>query len=359
MTRTAAKEPQIRSASSGQSLRYTLLMAACLAALALTVTFAVGTGSVHYHPSEVITALRHGPPDLSDNAPDQDPIVLTIWTLRLPRVLLAAIVGAALAAAGVAFQSLLRNDLADPYIVGVSSGASVGVEAVLLRHGEATLGGIAVPLAGFVTAMMAMGLVYTLARRNGRVHITSLLLGGVVVSAVLGAVSTLMLQFGHPDDAMHIMNRLMGSFGDATLVQSGIVGAFLVAGVLLLQIQARSMNVFTLGEEGAQQLGVEVDRFKTVLIMIGSLLTAATVAFSGVIGFVGLVVPHIARRLTRTPRHEQVLPIAVVLGAVLLVLADTAARSIMPDGRELPVGIITAFLGGPFFLMQLRRQSAR
>ena len=351
------EERPAASIQVAQRLRYLLLLAACLAALAFTLAFAVGAGSVHYHPSEVIAALRHGPPDLSDNAPEQDPVVLTIWTLRLPRVLLAAVVGAALAAAGVAFQSLLRNDLADPYIIGVSSGASVGVEAVLLRHGEAWLGGVAVPAAGFVTALIAMGLVYSLARRNGRIHVTSLLLGGVVVSAVLGAVSTLMLQFGHPDDAMHIMNRLMGSFGDATMAQSAVVGAFLAAGVLLLQLQTRAMNVFTLGEEGAQQLGVEVDRFKTVLIVIGSLLTAATVAFSGVIGFVGLVVPHMARRLARTPRHELVLPVAVVLGAALLVLADTAARSVMPDGRELPVGVITAFLGGPFFLLQLRRQT--
>ena len=315
------------------------------------MTLAAGLGSVHYPPAVVWGALRHGP---SGTAPED----MILWSLRLPRILLAALVGASLAAAGVAFQSLLRNDLADPYIVGVSAGASVGAEAVLLRAGGATAwAGFGAPLAAFGSALAAMVVVYLLARRGGRVLVTSLLLAGVVVSAFLGGVSTLMLQLGPPQDAMHVLGRLLGSLQDATLAQSGILSVFLVAGLLALRGEARAMNLFALGEESAQQLGVETERFKAVLIVTGSLLTAATVAFAGIIGFVGLMVPHMARRLAGTPDHRRILLPAALGGALLMVWADTLARSVMPDGRELPVGIITAFLGAPFFCFLLRRQS--
>ena len=338
---------------------YIPLLIGCTAVLALTIMAAAGIGSVHYSLSSVATALRHGPPDLSPTAPEPDPVVLTVWTFRIPRILLAAVAGACLAAAGVAFQALLRNDLADPYVIGVSGGASVGIEAVLLRHGETWLYGFGAPISGFVTAAIALTFVYAMARRGGRIDIPSLLLGGVVISSVLGAVSMLLLQLGHSDDAMHVMNRLMGSFADATTEQAGIVALFLFLGLAALLTQSRSMDMMSLGEDTAQQLGVDVDRFKTTLIVLGAVLTAATVAMAGIVGFVGLIVPHVARRLTGTPLHSRVIPIAALVGAILLVWADTAARSIMPDGREIPVGVITSFLGGPFFLVLLRRGGAR
>ena len=327
-----------------------LIFLLLLLALLASMTVAAGLGSVHYPPGTVLAALRHGP---NGTAPPD----IILWGLRLPRILLATLVGASLAAAGVAFQSLLGNDLADPYIVGVSAGASVGAEAVLLSAGGAMqLVGFGVPLAAFGSALVAMVTVYLLARRGGRVQVTSLLLAGVVVSAFLGGVSTLMLQLGPPQDTMHILGRLLGSLQDATLAQSGILAAFLVAGLLALLVEARAMNLFSLGEESAQQLGVETERFKTILIVTGSLLTAATVAFAGIIGFVGLMVPHMARRLAGTPDARRVLPLSALGGALLMVWADTLARTVMPDGRELPVGIITAFLGAPFFCYLLRRQ---
>ena len=159
------------------------------------------------------------------------------------------------------------------------------------------MGGFGVSLAAFASALTAMTVVYALARRGGRVLVSSLLLGGVVVSAFLGAVSTLMLQLGPPQDVQHILGRLLGSLQDATLAQSGILLAFFAVGFGVLLIEARAMNLFALGEESAQQLGVETERFKTMLILTGSLLTAATVAVAGIIGFVGLMVPHMARRL--------------------------------------------------------------
>ena len=173
-----------------------------------------------------------------------------------------------------------------------------------------------------------MTLVYSLARRHGRVQVTSLLLGGVVVSAFLGGLSLLLLQFSHPNDAQYLQFRLNGSLQDATLAQCGLTLGFLTIGLLVLSVEARAMNLFALGEESAQQLGVETERFKVTLIVTGSLLTAATVAFAGIIGFVGLMSPHIARRLARTPDHRVVLPLSALCGAILMVWADTAARSV-------------------------------
>jgi iron complex transport system permease protein len=314
-------------------------------------------------PRETWNALRHGPYG-------QDNLDRILWSLRLPEILMAALVGASLAAAGVAFQALLRNDLADPYVIGVSAGASVGTEAVLIAQGEAYLAGLGVPLAAFASAAAAMLIVYALARRGGRVPVTSLLLAGVVISSFLGGVSTLLLLLGPPQDTQFILGRLMGTFQTAydpisahltseawqPFQKSAVLALFLVAGMLILSAEARAMNLFALGEESAQQLGVEAEQFKVVLIITGSLLTAATVAFAGIIGFVGLISPHIARRLARTPDHRGVLPLAALCGAVLMVWADTIARNVFSDGRELPVGIVTAFLGAPFFIYLLRRQ---
>ena len=280
--------------TSREGAAFLLLLLLLLASM----TLAAGLGSVPYAPSVVLAALRHGP----DGAAPEDVI---LWSLRLPRIGLAALVGAALAAAGVAFQSLLRNDLADPYIVGVSAGASVGTQAALLCGGAAWLGGFGAPLAAFGAALAAMVTTYGLARRGGRVLVTSLLLAGVVVSAFLGGVSTLLLLLGPPQDAPHILGRLAGSLQDATLAQGGILLALLAVGLLVLLAEARDMNLFALGEESAQQLGVETERFKGVLIVTGALLTAATVAFAGIIGFVGLMVPHMARRLAGTPDHRR------------------------------------------------------
>jgi iron complex transport system permease protein len=322
-----------------------------LALLLLSVILSAGMGSVHYPPKTVLAALRHGPHGTS--APD-----IILWSLRLPRIALAALVGASLAAAGVAFQSLLRNDLADPYIVGVSAGASVGAEAVLLSaSGGLWLGGWGVPAAAFGSALAAMLAVYSLARRHGRVAVTSLLLAGVVISAFLSGIATLMLQLGPPQDTQHILGRLLGSLQDATPTQCGIVLLVFCLGSLVLFAEARAMNVFALGEDSARHLGIETERFKAILIVTGTLLTAVTVAFAGIIGFVGLMVPHIARRLAGTPDHRRVLPLALPGGAILMVWADTLARTAMPDGRELPVGVITAFLGAPFFAYLLRRHN--
>jgi iron complex transport system permease protein len=328
-----------------------LLIAVCSALLAISLIVATGIGSVHYRPAEVLTALRDGPNG-------QSIVDTTVWTLRLPRILLAALVGASLSIAGLAFQTLLRNDLADPYIVGVSAGASVGSELVLVRHGDSWLHGLAAPLAAFCGATSTMAIVYNFGRQSGRIRIETMLLGGVVVGSFLGAISTLILELGNADDAFPIINRLMGTMSEATFDQCALTAVFLVVGFLILLVEARSMNVYALGEEQAAQLGIDTERFKSVMIAVGALLTAISVSVAGIIGFVGLIVPHISRRLCGTPDLRRVLPVTMLVGAILLVWSDAAARSVMPDYRELPVGLITAFLGAPFFLFLLKRRGA-
>lgn len=333
-------------------------LAAGILLLAASIVLAAGIGSVHYSPHRVLAAVLHGMPRDSDT----DDALITVWDLRLPRIVMAALVGASLAAAGVALQCLFRNDLSDPYIVGVSSGASVGAEAVLMKHADGRLHGAAVPIAAFVTGVASILTVYGMARKRGRVMVTTLLLSGVIVSSFLGAVSTLLLEIGNTNDSsdsFHIMMRLMGSFQSATFDDRGMLwmGLSLAVGIGILMSQASSMNVFSLGEEQAAQLGVDVERFKSILIAASALMTATSVAVAGVIGFVGLVVPHMCRRIAGTPDHRRVLPLSAVTGAILLVWADTIARSV-PGGQELPVGVVTAFVGAPFFCYLLRRRLA-
>ena len=335
----------MRGRGGGWGLPLLLLLLASL-------FLAAWVGSAGLSPGEVWAALRHGPASADNGGSDT-----ILWSLRLPRILMAALVGASLAAAGVAFPGSAPATIWPTPIWSGSRRARLSARRrSCWGTGRRRWAAFGLPVAAFGAAAAAMTVVYTLARRQGRVLVTSLLLVGVVVSAFLGGVSTLLLQFSHPNDAQYVQFRLNGSLQDATLPQCGVTLGFLVVGLLVLSLETRAMNLFALGEESAQQLGVETERFKAVLIITGSLLTAATVAFAGIIGFVGLMSPHIARRLARTPDNRVVLPLASLGGAILMVWADTAARSIFPDGRELPVGIVTAFFGAFFFIHLLRRQ---
>ncbi len=279
------------------------------------------------------------------------------FAIRLPRVAGAAIVGAALASAGVLFQGLLRNPLADPYALGVSGGAALGgALGFLLSLSFNFLGFSPVPVLAFVGALLAMSLVYALALTGGRAPIVTLLLAGFAVSAIMGyAVSFLLilndrLQLNLP----RVYGWLLGGISVTQWSQLGIAmimltGAF--GGGWLLR---HSLDAFSLGDESAQQLGIAVETDKRWVILLGSLLTGAAVALGGLIGFVGLFAPHVTRVLVG-PRHSLLLPAAALLGAAFLVLADLLARAMLPP-TEIPVGILTAFVGGPFFLWLLRRQ---
>jgi iron complex transport system permease protein len=275
---------------------------------------------------------------------------------RVPRVILAALVGASLSLAGTALQGLLGNPLADPYVIGVSSGAAVGVGVAILTGVAGVLGEFGKPLCGFIAALATMALVFALGRSGGRLHTSGFLLAGIVAGSFLWAVMTLLLSLAGTEQR-EILSWLMGRFTDADPSRVALLAPFTLLGAIALIACGRGLDAFTFGEDTARSVGVEVERFKAGILAICALLTAVAVSVSGIIGFVGLIVPHAARGLVGPP-HRASLPVSALLGASLTVLADLLARTLRP-GEELPVGVITAIIGAPFFFLLLRRQMGR
>jgi iron complex transport system permease protein len=279
-----------------------------------------------------------------------------VLDLRVPRALLAAIVGAGLAGAGTVFQGLLRNPLADPYIIGVSAGASFGATVALTMLAGAGAGLVLVPGLAFAGAVGATLLVYGLARRGDDAPVEDLLLAGVAVSAFLGAaVSWLQLSGG--ESLQRVIYWLMGGFSGRGWPHMAMAGPLVGVGLAVAWLYGRELNALLLGDEAARALGVALAPTRRVLVGAGAMMAAAAVASAGLIGFVGLIVPHLLRLLVG-PDHRRLVPAAALAGGTLLVLADTAARSALPGG-ELPVGILTALLGAPFFLAVLLRERRR
>jgi iron complex transport system permease protein len=273
--------------------------------------------------------------------------------IRLPRIVLGAVVGFALAAAGAVMQGFFRNPMADPSIIGVSSGAAVGAVAAIAVPAALPLG-LGVQGAAFAGAILAAFGVYAIASEGGRTPVATLLLAGVAVQTLLGAaVSFLLLQSG--ESLEQAVFWLMGHLHYATWGDVRAALAVVPAGFLVLLVYARDLNVLLLGEEDARNLGIEVERTKRVLLAVSAVVTAAAVAVSGVIGFVGLVVPHMMR-LVVGPDHRVLLPTSALAGASFLVLTDTVARA---GPAELPVGIVTSAVGAPFFLYLLRTREVR
>ncbi len=277
-----------------------------------------------------------------------------IWGVRLPRVLLGMMVGGALAVSGTIFQGLLRNPMADPYVLGISSGASLGAAlAMTITVRTHWLSLSFLPLAAFLGALLAVTIVYNLGRIRGQVSIVSLLLAGVAVSTVLSAVVSFLVYFSG-EKFQPLVYWLMGGLGGRSWDSISLAWPYMTAGIVVALFYGRHLNALALGEEAAQSLGVHVDRVRLVLVGIASLLAATAVSVSGVIGFVGLLVPH-ALRLVVGSDHRLLLPASFLAGATFLTLADTVARTLMAP-TELPVGIVTALCGGPFFLYLLRQR---
>jgi len=277
--------------------------------------------------------------------------------VRLPRVLAALEVGACLAVAGVLFQALLRNPLADPFVLGISGGAALGGVAMLALGGALGLGYGAVPVAAFAGALAATGLLFAAAGLRGRLSSTTLLLTGVVFNAIASAAIVFLASLGGMTEGTQIFLWLIGSLASARGELLGWVALLLGLGLACALPWARALNLLALGEESAEQLGVAVEPAKRVLLLSTALMVGAAVSVSGLIGFVGLIVPH-ALRLVLGPDHRLLVPAAALAGAAFLALCDTAARTVLP-GREVPVGAITALAGGPLFLLLLRRQARR
>ena len=279
-----------------------------------------------------------------------------ILEMRVLRVLLAAAVGASLAVAGTIFQAILRNPLADPYVLGASSGGGLGATLfiVLAPAGLGWLSAWGAPLAAFAGAALAVGLVYRLALVGGRIPRMTLLLAGVVIGYLLAGVLLFIVATVGSSRLHDVMWWLLGSLQAR---EPGLVAAAwwcAALGVGATWLLARDLDLLALGEEQAAHLGLSPERAKRVFFLLGSLLTGAAVAASGLIGFVGLVVPHLVR-LIIGPGHRRLVPCAAFTGAAFLVLVELASRTALP-GREVPVGVVTALVGGPFFLWLLRRQ---
>jgi iron complex transport system permease protein len=326
-----------------------VLAAAGLLGLALAVVAGVGLGSVSVAPGDTLAILVHRLLPVGIPMTWSATAETIVWDLRLPRVLEAAIVGLGLAVAGTTFQGLLRNPLADPYVLGTASGAALGAAiAVLIPIRIEILAFGLLQLLAFVGALLAVTLVYRLSRVAGGSPLTSLLLTGYALGSLLAAALAMAMYLSGAA-LRQIFAYLLGSFDNASWGQLGGAVPIILAASALILVRARSLNGLLLGEETAAHLGVDVRRERAVLLGLASLITAAAVSVSGLIGFVGLVVPHVVRILVG-PNARSVLPLAAIGGAILMVVADLVARLL----GEIPVGVITAVLGAPFFLAILR-----
>ena len=274
--------------------------------------------------------------------------------VRLPRVILACLVGAALACSGVVFQALLRNPLADPYILGISSGAGLGaILAVISGFGWTLWGRSPIAVCAFAGALGTVWLVWFIGRFTGRSQVTGLLLAGVVVNAFFSAVIMFLTSVAESDHVFSTIFWLMGHMTEEEFFVLWIGGGCVAAGVIALFFISPQLNVVSLGGEQARTMGISTARTQTLAFAVAAAITAVAVSLSGLVGFVGLVVPH-AVRLVFGPDHRQLLPISAIIGGAFLVAADTLARMVVAPA-ELPVGVVTAIVGGPFFLVLLVR----
>jgi len=276
-----------------------------------------------------------------------------LFSIRLPRIIFAGIVGAALSAAGVVFQGLLRNPLADPYILGISGGAAVG--AIIAIITGASVIPLGIPGMAFLGALFTIALVYGIARTKKEVHSTTLLLAGVIVNAFFSAFIMFLISTTSDRNLHSVMFWLMGDLSLAEWNEIILTGIFLLIGFAVIYIYSRHLNLIVTGEETAMQLGVNVEQTKKILLLAASLVTGVAVSVSGIIGFVGLIIPHIMRMLLG-PDHRLLLPSSVLFGGAFLIAADTIARTIIAPA-ELPVGVITALCGAPYFIYLLRRRA--
>lgn len=328
------------------------LSLSCVVLLALMV-YAVTLGSVYIEPELILRSILEWIKYGMDGVTCDDSIRFIIFEVRLPRIILAVLTGSLLSMAGAVYQAIFQNPMADPYVIGISSGAAFGATiAIIFLPPMMLLGNSIVSLAAFLSAILTSILVYFISKTKRGVDTFSLLLTGVVISTVLSSFISLMM-LAHQDEAMKIMTWTMGSFNAKSWNHVITILVPTVVGIFFTIYHGKDLNVLVMGEEEAMSMGLDTKRLKRNMLLICALLTSIAVSVSGIIGFVGLIVPHFIRLIFGS-EHKFLLKASFVFGAIFMLLSDTIARSLI-DGFEVPVGIITSLIGGPLFLILLVR----
>lgn len=341
------------SSSSPNDRRLGLVLVSLTMLLIASAFLAVSIGSVAIPLIDVWSVVTSHVLWWRTEAGGQESIDAIVWTFRVPRVLLAAVVGAGLAVAGAVLQAVVRNPLADPYVLGVVNGAGFGAVLALAAGGVA-FGKAFLSLSAFAGALVCLALVLALGRRRGRVSPARLVLTGVAVGYVFSAATSyIQLRIAEGQSLAGVLFWLLGTVAAAAWGDLGVPAAVVTLTLIWLVAQARPLNALLAGDDTAVALGVDVSRFRMQLVIVSSLLTGAAVAVAGGVGFVGLMIPHIARLLVGAD-HRRMLPVTALTGAVFLVVVDLAARTIARP-LELPLSVVTAAIGGPFFLWLMRR----
>ncbi len=328
--------------------------------LILAIVFSASVGSAEMSMLDSIKILFDEIPVIGnfiDTSNISTTYEIIVWKVRLPRILLAALVGAVLAMVGTAFQGVFRNSLADPHILGVSAGAALGATVAMLFGISVNIMGLgSIGLFAFVGALLTAFLVYSVAKIGGDVSTTNMLLTGTAMSTMLSAIISLLMTFNN-DQISKIYMWTMGSFSSATWEKVWFILGVGIIGSILLYGFSGKLNIMMLGEEDAKSLGIDTDKTRRNIIIIASLLVAAAVSVSGVIGFVGLIIPHMVRMFVGS-NNKAVMPYAFIIGAIFLLICDTIARTVAAP-TEIAVGIITSIFGAPYFIMLVltRRKS--
>lgn len=331
-----------------QIQKYSLITIIALAFITILVCTNLGVANISV--GQTFQVLLHKLFHIGNVEGIRASTIAIIWNIRLPRVILALLVGGVLSICGVAYQGIFKNPMADPFLLGVSSGAALGASIGIAMNLNIN-GTSLVSILAFIFALLTLLLVYNISRVGNKVPIPTLLLSGVAMSQFLSAINSVLMIFS--DKMSQIIYWTMGSFNGKSWEQVLIILPYVVIGFIILYSLHSQMDIMLIGEDSASQLGVNTDQLKLIVLVVTALMTAATVSITGIIGFVGLIIPHVIRIFVG-PKHKKLYPYSFLLGGIFLILCDTAARSLMT--QEIPVGVITAIFGGPFFIYLLRQR---
>ncbi|WP_017793184.1 FecCD family ABC transporter permease [Leucobacter salsicius] len=348
--------PLDRATARRHTVRTTILFTVLTVAVAASVLVSAGTGQLEIPPQEVLGSLLHRIGIDWLPLPSHPAGDATLWTIRFPRIAMAVLVGAGLAVSGLIMQAIFGNPLAEPGVIGISSGAAVGA-GLSIVFGLTLFGPWTTAVLAFVSGLIATFIVYAMSRADGKTEVVTLVLTGIAVNAIGGAAIALLTFLGDTQSREQIVFWQLGSLQGSSWSQVLVTAPIIVVGLVSAYAAAHKLDLLALGERNARHLGVNVEALRIVMIVVVALLVGASVAFAGIISFVGLVIPHLMR-MVLGPAHLPLVTGSALGGALLLTLADLGARTIVPMA-EMPIGMLTALVGGPFFFWLLRRTRKR